>query len=224
MFTIAGRRPISAGPAAVLRRPSEPGHALRLGGLLCLLILGVHAPIGAQEASGGPAPEAIAAGGEQTPIGELDPVPAAGGNVALVSAWDFVRMFLVLGAVIAAIYVVFLLIRRSGRRTAVENDLITVLGSKGLVGNRSLHLVRVGRNVYLVGSSENGVGLVSEISDKESVDEITLAAAKQATQGRKTFSDILGGLFPQPGGGLALPDGLGFLRRQRERLRKVGSP
>ena len=179
--------------------------------------LAVLAPLGAQQA---PDP---AAGGEQTPIGQVDAAAPGAGRVALVSTWDFVRMILVLAVVVAVIYVVFLVVRKTGRRGMPENDLITVLGSRSLSGNRGLHLVRVGKSVYLVGSSESSVGLVSEIQDQESVDELLIAAAKQGPQGRRTFSDVLTGLLPQGGGKLALPDGLGFLRRQRERLRKIGS-
>jgi flagellar protein FliO/FliZ len=133
-------------------------------------------------------------------------------------------MLLVLAAVIGVIYLLFLVLRRTTRRKSVENDLITVLGSKSLAANRTLHLVRVGRNVYLVGASEGGVRLVAEISDRESADELVLAAESQRVPAKRTFSDILGGIVPQGGlGGLSLPEGLGFVRRQKDRLRKLRS-
>jgi flagellar protein FliO/FliZ len=192
----------------------------RLAALCLLAALAGALPISAQQVA--PAP---ASSGELTPVGQgATADEAAPARVSLVSTWDFVRMLLVLAAVIAFIYIVFVLLRRGTRRATAQNDLIRVLGSKSLAGNRSLHLVRVARSLYLVGSAEASVALVSEIRDKESVDEILLEAEKQRAPGRRTFSDILAGLVPHGAGGqLALPDGLGFVRRQRERLRKLRS-
>lgn len=205
-------------------RRGRPAGGVRFSGLriaaLALLMGGlvVLAPLGAQQP---PAP-ATSVGGEQTPIGQEDPAAAGTGRVAGVTTWDFVRMLLVLAAVVAVIYVVFRVIRKSGRRSAVENDLITVLGSRTLAGSRGLHLVRVGKSVYLVGSSESSVGLVSRVDDQETVDELLLQAAKQTPTAKRTFSEVLAGLLPQGAGKLALPEGPGFLRKQRDRLRRMG--
>src|SRR5208283_807846 len=96
------------------------------------------------------------------------PVPAATPGV---STWDFVRMLLILACVIGVIYVLFWLLRKGTARGRIqESDLIRVLGSRGLSGNRALHLVEVGSNIYLVGSSDGGVELVAEITEKESLD------------------------------------------------------
>jgi flagellar protein FliO/FliZ len=197
------------------------GRFLRVALVCAFGLAAAGLPVWAQQAPGN-APAA----GEQTPLGQGSAAPAATApaRVSVVSTWDFVRMLLVLAAVIAFIYLVFRLLRRGTRRATVENDLISLLGSKDLAPNRSLHLVRVGRSVYLVGSAEGSVGLVSEISDKESVDELLLQAGKQRPSGKKAFSEILAGILPQIGAGqLALPDGLGFVRRQKDRLRKLRS-
>lgn len=186
----------------------------------CALLLGaVGGQLFAQQAT-------TTGTGELTPLGQgtAGTDAAATARVPLVSTWDFVRMLIVLAAVIAVIYLVFALLRRSSRRSTVENDLISVLGSKSLAANRTLHLVRVGKSVYLVGAAEGGVGLVSEIDDQESVDELLLRAEKQRTSAKKSFSEILGGIIPQGGvGQLSLPDGLGFVKRQKDRLRKIRS-
>ena len=164
--------------------------------------------------------------GELTPLGQGAAATdaAATARAPLVSTWDWLRMLLVLAAVIVVIYLLFALLRRSSRRATVENDLISVLGSKSLAANRTLHLVRVGRSVYLVGAAEGGVGLVSEIDDQESIDELLLRAEKQRTSGKRSFSEILAGIVPQGGvGQLSLPDGLGFVKRQKDRLKKLRS-
>ena len=118
-----------------------------------------------------------------------------------VSTWDFVRMLLILAAVVGAIYLVFWLMRRSAGKKVTENDLIHVLGSRSLAGNRALHLVEVGRSIYLVGSSDGGVELIAEITDKESLDSVRLKAAEEGPAGRRTFQQILAEIF-RPAKGL----------------------
>lgn len=148
--------------------------------------------------------------------------PAAAARVApAVSAWDFVRMLLVLALVVAAIYVVLWLLRRRTGRRVQENDLIKVLGSRALAGTRSLHLVEVGTRIYLVGSADGGVDLISEITDPESRDSLRLAAAAEKPSGRRTFQSVLAEIFRPARTQASMGESLGFLRRQRDKLRKL---
>jgi flagellar protein FliO/FliZ len=214
---------VDSGTSRHLRPNGEGGRGgfsfLRRAALCALLLGALGSQLFAQQVTTTPT-------GEQTPLGQGAAATdgAATARVPLVSTWDFVRMLIVLAAVIAVIYLIFVLLRRSTRRSTVENDLISVLGSKSLAANRTLHLVRVGKSVYLVGAAEGGVGLVSEISDQESIDQLMLRAEKQRTSAKKSFSEILGGIVPQGGvGQLSLPDGLGFMKKQKDRLRKLRS-
>jgi flagellar protein FliO/FliZ len=138
-----------------------------------------------------------------------------------VSTWDFVRMILVLACVLGVIYVLFWLLRRGAGKRVQENDLIRVMGSRGLSGSRALHLVEVGSSVFLVGSSDGGVELISEITDKESLDSLRLKAAEQAPAGRRTFAQALGEIFRPAARPFSIGDGIGFLKGQRERLKKL---
>ena len=113
-------------------------------------------------------------------------------------------MFIILAAVVGAIYLLFWILRRSAGRRVTENDLIRVLGSKNLAGNRSLHLVEVGSSVFLVGASDGGVELISEITDKESLDSVRLKATEEGARGKAelpgaSFGDI------SPGGAPGFP-------------------
>jgi len=156
------------------------------------------------------------AGGQSAAPGVAVPAAASG-----VSTWDFVRMILVLACVLGVIYLLFWLLRRGAGKRIQENGLIRVLGSRGLSGSRSLHLVEVGSSVYLVGSSDGGVELIAEITDKESLDSLRLKAAEQAPAGRRTFAQALGEIFRPAGKLFTIGDGLGFLKGQRERLKKL---
>ncbi len=120
------------------------------------------------------------------------------------TVWDFLRMVLVLGGVIAAIYGIFFLLKRVGNPRTQPDSLINVLSTQNLQGNRSLHLVEVGNEVFLVGSADGGVQLVSRIEENETLDAINLYRS-QVNAGTKTFQGALKGIFskststePQP--------------------------
>jgi hypothetical protein len=93
-----------------------------------------------------------------------------------------------------------------------------------------LHLVEVGRSVYLVGSAESGVDLVAEVKDQETLDALRIQAAEEGGRARRTFAATLARMFSPsktPGGagsdkGPGLGEGADFLRRSRDRLRRLG--
>ena len=114
--------------------------------------------------------------------------------------WDFARMVLVLGVVIAAIYLVFYLLKRASGGRLENSPVIRVLGSHALPNNKALHLVEVGRQVFLIGVGDDHPTLISEISDQESLDELRLNASTTAAESRGSFADMLSGFF-QSGGG-----------------------
>jgi flagellar protein FliO/FliZ len=130
-------------------------------------------------------------------------------------------MLLILAVVVAAIYAVFWLLRRGSGKRVQENNLIRILGSRGLAGNRALHLVEVGKSVYLVGASDGGVQLIAEVADKESVDAVRLQAAEESPNARRSFAQALSEIFRPSKRPYTLRDGVGFLKGQRDRLKKL---
>jgi flagellar biosynthetic protein FliO len=178
-------------------------------------------------------PDSSASGGGAAAAGSATApaAPAAATTVQApgVDTWDFVRMLLVLALVVGVIYGVFWLLRRGGRLKTPENETIRVLGSRSLAGNRALHLVEVGRSVYLVGSAENGVNLVAEVKDQETLDALRVQAAEEGGRTRRSFAATLARVFnpaKAPGAAQGRATGLGegsdFVKRQRERLRRLG--
>jgi flagellar protein FliO/FliZ len=122
------------------------------------------------------------------------------GGLTSFTLWDFLRMFLVLGGVIAAIYGVFYVLKRMGNPRMQGNTLISVISTQNLQGNRALHLVEVGNEVFLVGSSEGGVELVSRIEDRETLDQIRLYRSEMA-MGGGSFQRTLREMFQRGGSG-----------------------
>lgn len=146
--------------------------------------------------------------------------------VKSVGVWDFVQMILVLALVVAGIYLLFYFLKRAGGPKSQDNELISVLSSRALQPNRALHLVDVGGSLYLVGTSESSVNLVAAIQDKESVDEIRLRASQAGPlAAHKSFRDVFSGVFQKNTGGFgfggSVMQSMGFLKQQRERLRKM---
>ena len=144
------------------------------------------------------------------------------GSLSVFSAWDFVRMVLILAAVIGVIYGIFHLLKKSGNPKFQETRLIRLLSSKTLTGSRALHLVEVGNQIFLVGTSENAVNLVSEILDKETVDGLKLQAANVDGTEKRSFGSLVGQAFGRSvGKNKQTADPMAFLKQQRQRVRNM---
>lgn len=146
------------------------------------------------------------------------------GRLNTFTVWDFLRMILILGAVIALIYVVFWFIKKKGSPSLQDNDLFSIISTQAVASNRAIHIVQVGNQYFLVGSGENSVNLISEIEDKETVDEIRLKVSQREPGGKKSFKDMLSGMFGQSSsvrldGGVSVKTD--FLKNQRDRLKRM---
>lgn len=185
--------------------------------------------LGAQEA---PAPETTQNGDletteststQSTAVDEStlvlgEPEPDSGGAVSVspFSFWDLVRMIVVLAAVVAIIYAIFFFLKKAGNGKYSNSEQIRVLGTRTLPGNRSVYLVQVGVQVFMLGAGGDSVTMLSEITDKETVDSLILAGAEAPETERKSFSEMIAGLVQtrQPGS-------LDLMRRHRERLQRM---
>jgi len=137
-------------------------------------------------------------------------------SVSPFGIWDLLRMIVVLAAVIGVVYGIFYLLKRGGKGRFVQNDAIRVLGSQSLPGNRSMYLVEVGSQVFLIGAGGDSVNLISEITDKETVDAVILRAGETSVNAKKSFAELITGIFKG-----SETQSLGFMREQRERLQKL---
>lgn len=121
------------------------------------------------------------------------------GDIASFGAADFIRMMLVLGFVICVIYALFYVLRRASNRNLPHSSALQVLGTTQLAAGRSIHLVEVGGQVLLVGSSEHSVNLITEVTNSETIDELLLeAASRRSSSGAgatRRFGDLLGDML-----------------------------
>jgi flagellar protein FliO/FliZ len=140
----------------------------------------------------------------------------------LVSSWDFLRMVLILAAVVGVIYLIFWLLKRGMRRQLPQNDLIHLLGTRNLTGNRALHLVELGKQVFLVGAAEGNISLISEIKNQETLDTIALEQSQMQARATQGFSHFFQS-FLKSGKqqGSSVGDTIDFMKQQRQRLEKL---
>jgi flagellar protein FliO/FliZ len=152
-----------------------------------------------------------------------------GRAISTFGIWDFLRMLLILGFVLALVYGFFHYLKKlaSPRETGLE--MIRLLESRVLSGNKHLHLVEVGDHIVLIGTSESSIQLLLELKDRETIDSIRLKVSELPSP-RKTkgFFDLVQQYFhrkeagEQAGGVDASgEESLEFIRRQRERLNKL---
>jgi len=152
-------------------------------------------------------------------------VPEDGGMPG-VGFGDFLRVIIVLLIVIALIYAFVWLLKKFTGTKAVGADVIKLYSTQPLKGDTSLHLVEVGKSIYLIGSSGNSVNLISEINDKESIDEIRLNASLEPSRAVGGFARLIKDKITSS---VTNPDeemknaqvSTSFLRKQRERLKDL---
>ncbi len=170
-------------------------------------------------------------------IGSEAGTGTAGGNVSTGpnTFLYFVRMVLVLAAVLGAIYLIFRFVKKAGRPKAGSDSAIKVLATTSIGTGKALHVVNLGSKAYLIGSTENSVSLIAEVTEKDVVNDLVLKAeTEKASPKMKDFGEVLNSLLPKrkPGAGLNRrereaaakdQDGLSpeFLELQRERLKKL---
>lgn len=200
--------------------------------LLMLLAAGIFAfasiSLTAQESDGnsGEAAETTQTVDESTliintddPTGEEAPEVSA----TAIGMADLLRTVLVLLLVIGAIYLVMYILRRFSTSGVDGSSLIKVVGSKGLMKDSAVHLLEVGNQVFLVGTGNSSVNLISEITDQETIDNIRLNLSEGSTRTvsfAKRITDNLG-LGAKKKAEEQIRESQVFLRSQRDRLKDL---
>ena len=156
--------------------------------------------------------------GEEAEAGESEEVQGG----PLVSSWDFLRMVLILAVVVGVIYLIFWILKRGFRRQLPQNDLIRLLGTRNLSGNRALHLVEMGKQVFLVGSAEGSISLISEIRDQETLDSIALERSQMQSRAPQGFAQFFQSILKSgKQRETSVGETIDFMKQQRQRLEKL---
>jgi len=165
-------------------------------------------------------------GAPDNQISEDNPMPGVGFG-------DFLRVLIVLAIVIALIYAFVWLLKKFTRTKVEGAGVIQLYSTQPLKGDASLHLVEAGKRIFLIGSSGNSVSLISEIDDKESIDEIRLNASMAPPKVNGGFARLFKDRFGAASGEsdssqrtdsdteTKESDPASFLRKQRARLEEL---
>ena len=114
------------------------------------------------------APAALAADGERTPL-KLTDSDAAPAQAAGSAGGGLVRTIVGLAVVIGVIYGLYWILKqvKAAREDTASGEGLKTLATLPLGTNRSLHLVRAGQEIVLVGAGEHGVTPIRTYSEAE---------------------------------------------------------
>ncbi len=101
---------------------------------------------------------------------QIETVPATGSN-AVDFTWLFIKMLLVLGIVsVFAVLMLKYVTPRVGLLKRFQNDkYFRVLGRYMLEPRKSLFMVETGGRYLVIGTSDHGISLITELSKEEAV-------------------------------------------------------
>lgn len=114
--------------------------------------------------------------------------------------WLFIRMILVLAVVVACVYAVVYLMKRSMNKDVGEGDqFLRVVSSVSIAPGKSVHVISLlDDKAYLIGVTDNAVNLIGEVTDKETIHAMNLYAdTRQNVRRPRNFGDILSIFMPQ---------------------------
>jgi flagellar protein FliO/FliZ len=154
---------------------------------------------------------------EQTmPIGRENALPVQNSGSSI---WVVIRMILVLALAAAAIYGIVYFIKKSSKQTAANDPFLKVLASSHLGFNRYVHIVSVGSRAWLLGASDGGVSMISELDDKEIIDSMLLEDSKKSAEAKGRFTDFMSLLRSLGTKAQTRSSDVDEIRKRRERLK-----
>jgi flagellar biogenesis protein FliO len=127
----------------------------------------------------------------------------------------------IMGALLIGLYLVYRLLIKKRSRIVTDSEIIRVLATYPLAGNRVIQIMDIAGEILVLGVSDANINLISKVEDRETIDRIKLLSNRE-NPGATTFKDQLLNLIG--GKGLGRTDrvaSLGGYRRRIERMRKL---
>lgn len=133
----------------------------------------------------------------------------------------FFRMIFVLAIVIGCLYGLLYLFKKSTNFSSESDLYLKKVTSLTLSQNKTLHIVTLRDRAFLLGASEQNLSLISEITDKELIDEMNLFVDSKPTGKARDFSTLLNKFFPSKKTEDYVQVSEDFLKKQRERVKNI---
>lgn len=116
----------------------------------------------------------------------------------LSTVWVFFRMILVLAIVLAIVWIIFKLLKRSSDTDKSSDEFLRKVSSLTISPGKSIQIVTLIDKAYLLGVSDNSVNLITEIEDPELIQAMNLYADKNAkVEKPKSFEEVLELFMPK---------------------------
>lgn len=145
--------------------------------------------------------------------------PATTQNTGIV--WYMIRMFLVLGLILLALYGLYVFLKRKAKRPIQEDPFIKHLGVTQIAPGKSVHVLSLGSKAWLLGVSDTAVTMLAELDDKELIDAMVVKAQEAPPEVQTTdFRSIFLRLFPGVQKKSENPK-LDVFSEQRNRIKKL---
>jgi len=149
-------------------------------------------------------------------------------------AWLIFKTIFVIGLLVGGFYYFFRFVTRKVGIQILGKDVIQVLSVVPLGQNKYLQVVDLAGRVLVLGVTDGSINLITEITGKDEIDRIRVMSSRPIEQEALTFQDFLGrqlgrfikrkpdvGAAEATGHGDGEYDRLAYLKRQRDRLRRI---
>jgi flagellar protein FliO/FliZ len=162
--------------------------------LICVLFFGGRRFCYAQDAPPQNPEELIEL--ESAPVGSS--ANSLNSNATQSSIFLFVRMIIVLALVALCIFFVMRFFKRGSQGAPLSDPYLKKTASLTLSPGKSVHVITLDDNAFIIGVTDAAVNLIGKIENKELVDAMNLHAEEQsASRLPRDFSRLLG-LFGGP--------------------------
>lgn len=147
--------------------------------------------------------------------------------------WLIIKTIIVLGSLIGGFYYFFRFVTKKAGIQVLGRDVVQVLSIVPLGQNKFLQVVDLAGRVLVLGVSDSGIHLITEVQDKEEIDRIRLLSSKSSPVQPGGFQEYVSkqiGKFLKGRNAEQEPgvfsrehkvDRMDFLKMQRERLRGI---
>jgi len=200
---------------------------------MAMTVLNIFAQGAGAAGSGVPGSKAVAEDGQaaagtivnenELTLDTIAPPDTDNATASPSSLGAIVRTVLALILVAAAIYGVVFLLKKIARPPSTKDQFLKVLSSAHLGSNRFVHVVALGGKAWLVGASDGGVRLISELEDQETVDALLLEDSRRQANTALPRALDFKALMRRFGNAGELPPNVSLdsIRKKRERLNKL---
>ncbi|HOK92437.1 MAG TPA: flagellar biosynthetic protein FliO [Spirochaetota bacterium] len=106
--------------------------------------------------------------------------------------WMIIKTIFVLGLFAGGFYLFYKFVTQKAGLQVSGHEAIRILSMVPVGPNKTLQLIDIAGKIYLIGVSESGINLLTEIEAKDEIDRIRLLSSRSTPIKELTFQDFLG--------------------------------